>query len=98
MIKKLELLIEHTCRDCPYFEVMAGGDYNDEYYYCCNPMLDISDRWATKTICEGPEIGEYQYAYRQYLESKKTLFPICEKELPTNPSNIPEWCPLPNAD
>ena len=98
MIKKLEIVIEHTCNNCPYFNYDMGGDHHDEQTYCVYPNLDNANAFGYKTIANSGDISLYERQYRMYLESKKTLFPMCEKELPTNPLNIPEWCPLPNAD
>lgn len=84
--------IINLCYHCPncYFD-----SYTEQYL--CDAVHD--DKTASsKIICLSQDIYEYSKSKMEWDNSQKTLFPMFKDELPKNPYEIPEWCPLENYE
>ena len=85
-MKKILTKIISRCDDCPYCRYNSGYSISYDSGYDC---IKTDSRIADDGI-----IQQYEDKLAEYLESKKTLFPLDKEYVPPNPFTIPKNCPL----
>jgi len=91
MKKRLDILIENTCHNCPF--CVYDSHYtlsNDSGYDCEHPN-------GQKRIADDYVIEDHTRKIGEWLKSQETLFPMAREGVGPNPMGVPKWCPLPDA-
>jgi len=87
MKKKIEIIVEDFCENCPFCEYDSYYSRSTDSGYDCKK--------TGNRLADDNRIASYNKKLKEIEEQNKTLFKY-NGEIPKDPLLIPDNCPLPN--